>query len=111
MSINRNASICSYQFSFGASYPSHQRVIGRLGIVLVACAIVACSQNDKTPTTADRVTLVEEIQKNDPNFHLPKATKVPSGDKSNQVAAASSPEAERIADASKSDGTAAVRVR
>ncbi len=111
MSINRNGFIRNFQFNRRTSHTSYPVVIGKLGIIFVACAIVGCSQKDNTPTTAERVKLVEERQKTDPNSSPPKPTNVPSADKSNQVAEGSSPRVERTADVSKPDGTAEVRVR
>lgn len=111
MSINRNGFIRNFQFNSKTGHTSYPLVLGKLGIILAACAIVGCSQKDLTPTTAERVKLVAERQKTDPNSSLPKPTNVPSADKSNQVAEGSSPRVERTADASKSDGTAEVRVR
>lgn len=110
MTVNLRPNKSTYRPKCNAGNVYFKRALNGLSILVVVAAS-ACSQNDKTPTTADRVKLVEEVQRTDPNFHLPKPTKVPAGDKSKQVAADTSPENERTADAGKSDGTAAVSVR
>ena len=39
---------------------------------IVATALSACGKSEVQVTTADRVKIVEEKQKTDPNFHLEK---------------------------------------
>ena len=43
-----------------------------LTAMLFAVALAACGKSDNKMTTADRVKLVEEKQKIDPDFHLQK---------------------------------------
>ena len=43
-----------------------------LTAMLIAVALAACGKSDNKMTTADRVKLVEEKQKIDPDFHLQK---------------------------------------
>ena len=43
-----------------------------LTAILFAVALAACGKTDNKMTTADRVKLVEEKQKIDPDFHLQK---------------------------------------
>ena len=43
-------------------------------ILLLAAVLGACSRSTTTLTTADRVKIVEEQQKSDPNFYLPRNT-------------------------------------
>lgn len=52
----------------------------RLTAAIVAVALSACGKSEVPISTADRVKIVEEKQKTDPNFHLEnKANETRSG--------------------------------
>ena len=111
MTDNRNTSKRSCGPNHKTNPLSQNGVIIRLGMLFAVFAIAACSQNNTAPTTADRVKLVEEVQKTDPNFHLPRQPKTASENKSGAVAEKLLSDAERTASAPSANGAEMIRLR
>ena len=57
-----------------------------LTAAIVAATLSACGKSEVPISTADRVKIVEEKQKTDPNFHLEKKTAETTSSKPNAVA-------------------------
>ena len=111
MTDYRNTSKRSCGPNHKTSLLSQNGVINRLAMLFVVFAIAACSQNNAAPTPADRVKLVEDVQKTDPNFHVPRQPKTLSENKSGAVAEKLLSDAERTASAPNANGAEMVRLR
>ena len=111
MTDNRNTSKRSCGPNRRTTCTSQKRAINGLGISFVVSAITACNQNNTAPTTADRFKLVEEVQKTDPNFHLPRQPRALSVNKSGAVAAQLSSGTKKTANAPSPDGKKMVGLR